>query len=183
MSANLGKSPLKSKCAGCGLVLPAIPAGVTHAYIGASAACWALYGEVLMRRYDSSSLDGSALLVDVYAVQHPGVEERRAINSVATHLLVLYGFCEFQSTGAQAMQIRRAASTIKEQFVWLEPPSELGQGLTIADVHDTTNADNHITCVKDWAHEQWHAWKVHHQQVIAWGNHLMQKNPEMLLFV
>jgi hypothetical protein len=70
-----------SACPGCGLELPEHD-GPTHAYIGASPACWALYGEL---RYPPSH----RLTVDVYAVQHPGGDERRAIQSVALHLMAL----------------------------------------------------------------------------------------------
>ena len=39
-------APSKSVCPGCGLELEVVD-GPTHDYIGASPACWALYGQVL----------------------------------------------------------------------------------------------------------------------------------------
>lgn len=44
------KSSTLEKCDDCGVTLPAVE-GPTHAYLGASPACWALYGEVLAREY------------------------------------------------------------------------------------------------------------------------------------
>ena len=60
-------------CPGCGLELPQRD-GPVHPYIGASAACWSLYGEVLTREYgDASYRSAHRLTLDAYAVQHPGV--------------------------------------------------------------------------------------------------------------
>ena len=68
-------SPGPQPCPGCGLV--AGPAeGPTHAYIGASPGCWARYGELLAAGVPPPA--PGQLAVDAYAVQHPGVAERRA---------------------------------------------------------------------------------------------------------
>src|SRR5689334_17173258 len=76
-----------SACPGCGLVL-AEHDGPTHAYIGASPACWAKYGELLVREFgELRNPEVHRLSVDTYAVQHPGVPERRSIQSVAVHLM------------------------------------------------------------------------------------------------
>ena len=58
---------------GCGLVLP-VHAGPTHAYMGASPACWRLYGQASTLSWGQR--DGLPLLrlvVDAYGAQHPGV--------------------------------------------------------------------------------------------------------------
>lgn len=79
----------ESACPGCGLVLPAHD-GPRHAYIGASAACWALYGRALERAYnDPSCREVPQLVVDSYACQHPGEAGRRAAQSVGIHLMTL----------------------------------------------------------------------------------------------
>jgi uncharacterized protein DUF5946 len=52
-----------------------------HPYIGAAAACWALFGELSARRSEEPA-SIARLATDTYAVQHPGVPERRAIQSV-----------------------------------------------------------------------------------------------------
>ena len=38
------------RCVGCGAVVPDID-GSTHPYIGASAGCWEIYGQVLAKEY------------------------------------------------------------------------------------------------------------------------------------
>ena len=77
-------------CPGCGDLYPAFD-GATHAYIGASAGCWAVYTEVLAREYqDMRFMRVHQQTVDAYTVQHPGVEERRATRSVAVHLISIY---------------------------------------------------------------------------------------------
>src|SRR5918992_2105890 len=84
-------------CPGCGLWLERVD-GPKHPYLGASASCLALYGEVLAREYsDPALLSIHQLTVDAYAVQHPGVPDRRTRQSVALHLLTL---CLFLERGA-----------------------------------------------------------------------------------
>ena len=79
------EAPLAA-CPGCGLVLPARD-GPAHPYIGASPACWALFGELLAREYaDPRYRRVHRTTVDAYATQHPGVPERRSVQSVALHL-------------------------------------------------------------------------------------------------
>ena len=76
-------------CPGCGAVVPDIE-GPTHAYIGAGPGCWAAWGEFQARSFASPAIAAvQPLAVDVYAVQHPGLAERRAIQSVWVHLVSL----------------------------------------------------------------------------------------------
>ena len=65
-------------CPGCGAAFPASD-GPTHDYIGASAGCWAVYGDVLAREYsDHRFFRVHQLSVDAYSAQHPGGASRRA---------------------------------------------------------------------------------------------------------
>jgi hypothetical protein len=45
---------------------------------------------VAVQQYEIASFDLRRLAVDAYAVQHPGTTERRAVQSVAVHLISLY---------------------------------------------------------------------------------------------
>ncbi|MFQ3593687.1 MAG: DUF5946 family protein [Gemmataceae bacterium] len=55
--------------------------GPTHPYMGASPACWAIYGEVLAREYGEFAYPPiHRLTVDTYAAQHPGTKSRQSIN-------------------------------------------------------------------------------------------------------
>jgi hypothetical protein len=84
---ELALGPETSPCPGCGVVLPAHD-GPTHRYLGASAACWALYGRVMAREFNNPAYSAiHQMSTDTYAVQHPGVPERRTIQSAALHLM------------------------------------------------------------------------------------------------
>jgi uncharacterized protein DUF5946 len=154
-----------SACLGCGLVLPEHD-GPTHAYIGASAACWARYGELLVRELgELRNPDIHRLSVDAYAVQHPGRPERRAIRSVAVHLMSL---CLVLDRGwpvaSATARIGRLADRAEPH--WLEPPQPNG-ALTVE--HPLADApDNHAVRVREWAEDVWRAWSPHHPRVNAW---------------
>lgn len=78
-----------SVCPGCRAVLPA-SSGPSHAYYGCSPECWACYGAVLAREFGEPAYFAiHQLTVDAYAAQHPGMPERRAIQSVAIHLMTM----------------------------------------------------------------------------------------------
>jgi uncharacterized protein DUF5946 len=115
-------SAATSPCPGCGLELPECD-GPTHPYIGASPACWALYGELLAREYGELRYPPShRMTVDVYAVQHPGLPERRSIQSVAVHLIAL---CLVLERGVATVKVRELMGRVLEAapaLEWLEPP-------------------------------------------------------------
>lgn len=158
--------PPVSTCAGCGLALPHRQ-GPTHAYLGASAACWALYGEVLAREYSEPAYFGiHQLTVDVYAVQHPGVPERRSIQSVALHLITLCLILEDGVDPIQGPKLHRRLAK-HHRFRWLEPPHPNGR-LTVADVRRATSRPGHERTVEAWARDVWRAWAPHHATVRRW---------------
>ncbi|HLF87607.1 MAG TPA: DUF5946 family protein [Anaerolineales bacterium] len=92
MPITIGNATLS--CPGCRALLPDID-GPTHRYIGASPACWGIYtaltggGEPPMAPAPSNTL-----IVDAYAAQHPGTPSPQSIQSVAVHLIALYGVLE-----------------------------------------------------------------------------------------
>ena len=155
-----------SACPGCGLDLPDSD-GPTHAYLGASAACWALFGEVLAREFgDPGYFSIHQLTVDTYAVQHPGQEERRTIQSAGLHLMTLCLVVErdFDPTKGPVMHKQFVG---RPEFHRLEPPAHLGD-LTVADVHRASNANEHKLAVQRWARSVWAAWSPHHDQIRRW---------------
>jgi hypothetical protein len=153
-------------CPGCGLTLPASD-GPTHAYIGASAACWALYGELLAREYEDAELFARhQLTVDTYAVQHPGVEERRSAQSVGLHLMTLCLVLERGADPADGPLLHRRLVK-RPAWEWLEPPQPNG-AMTVADVLTAMSAEDHRRLVGDWATDVWATWHVHHELVRMW---------------
>lgn len=155
-----------SKCSGCGVELPDV-AGPSHPYMLSSAACWATYGEVLARSYeDPKRRQVHQLLVDAFAVQHPGVPGRRSAQSVGIHLMTL---CLVLECGADPSEGPRLHKQMVERpvFHWLEPPPSRGD-VTVADVHEAIDAAGHIIAAKTWARSAWGAWRPHHATVRGW---------------
>src|SRR5512139_2854537 len=98
------------RCLGCGGLVPDAE-GRTHEYMLSAPGCWALFNEVAVRQYEIASFDLRRLTVDAYAVQHPGTTDRRAVQSVAVHLISLCFVLERGSTPAEATDKMRHALT------------------------------------------------------------------------
>jgi Family of unknown function (DUF5946) len=146
-----------SACPGCGADLLALEDGATHEYVGASSACWTRFAEV------NVSLPPAPLrrlVTDAYMVQHPGVPERRAIQSVCLHLVAL---CLVLEHGLPADQLSAMLQRILVRppaWCWLDPPVPNGT-LTIHDVAGAADIDSYVRDV-------WQAWAPHRAQVEAW---------------
>lgn len=155
-------------CIGCGAAVPSA-GGPAHAYIGASPGCWARYGEVLTKEYsDYRFAPVHRLTVDTYAVQHPGKPERRAIQSVAVHLIGLHVTLERGFDNERTVRIIKNAADRSSAFFWLEPPASVGT-MTILDVlRAGDDGAEHRRLVTEWARCTWAAWAQHHAQVHQW---------------
>jgi hypothetical protein len=158
----------RSTCPGCGLVLP-VHGGPTHAYVGASPACWLLYGQVSTLSWglrDGLPLD--RLVVDAYGAQHPGTRQVRSVQSVAVHLM---GLCLTLERGTCARPMmrdrdgKRARRTV--DLHWLEPPRPIGT-LTVNGPLASTGRDEYAASVEAWARDVWAAWEPHHDTVRCW---------------
>lgn len=134
-------------CEGCGALFPPYD-GPTHRYLGASAACWALFhwsvvlGEhgatdllprsripeppVEIPSCNDASLD--VMFGDAYGVQHHGGQSAQAIQSVAVHLLNIHAIIAGKTT-QPGWAIDRALRK-RGVFHKLTPPA-LGGALTI----------------------------------------------------
>lgn len=143
-------------CPGCGLETAA-GAGPTHAYIGASPGCWARYGELLAGGW------GGELAVDTYAVQHPGVEERRAVQSVAVHLVSLCAVLERGAPEQHSPALLRRAVRSRLAFTWLALPQPVGT-VTVDDVVGRRAPP------RAWAEDVWAAWAPFHDVVRRWAD-------------
>ena len=153
-------------CPGCGTVLPELD-GPVHAYIGSSPACWARYGEVLAREFqDPAWFRLHQVTVDAYAAQHPGVPERRSIQSVALHLITLGLILECGLDPANAPQVHKRLMP-RPDFVWLKPPPMAGR-LTVTNVLGASDPAEHERRVLAWGADVWSAWAPHHETVWRW---------------
>jgi hypothetical protein len=159
------------QCVGCAAVVPRIT-GPVHQYMTSAPGCWALWGELNARLLsDTSTAPYRQLIVDTYAVQHPGTPGPQAIQSVAIHLMSLYaqldrGFPSDRIPGAFEPMLR-----VKGGFHWLSPPSFAG-ALNVVDV---VGARRDLEAQgRTWARSVWRAWAPHHAQVKLWFEQAMR---------
>lgn len=159
---------LGEPCHGCGALLAPQPEGPTHEYLGASAACWVAFGELEAREFGEAGFGRlHRHTVDVYAVQHPGVDGRRQRQSVAVHLIGLCQWLEHGLSATQLTPITRRLASDKRDWPWLDPPA--WYDMTIPDVLPAADAGAHERLVRLWAESVWEAWSAHHMTVRAWA--------------
>lgn len=158
-------------CRDCRVVLPRFD-GPVHRYLGASASCWAMYAALGGGEPPIAPGPFNALLVDAYAAQHPGVPSNQAIQSVAAHLLTLYGIFERGVSIDRAVWLRtrplREGSQHKHsRFTWLTPPS-FADSLKIADVVTASTPQARAALVMDYVRNIWSIWwATEHAPTIA----------------
>jgi hypothetical protein len=149
--------------------------GPVHPYIGASAACWALYGELLTYEYaDLGYPTCHRLTVDAYAVQHPGRREQRTITSLGTHLSGLYLVLERGLDGPAATAMKNRVVSAEPGFTWLTPPGS-GSALTVQDVLEMRRQMRHCDAIEAWARSVWGSWALHHSTVRDWVEGALEK--------
>ena len=161
---------LAEACPGCGARYPPRITDVTHAYIGASAACWATFGELLAREFGDMVYGRlHRFTVDVYMVQHPGEGDRRQRQSVAVHLI---GLCHWLEHGLDGRRAIVATQTLmrrgRRDWPWLAPPTEYE--MTVGDVLAAQSGPEHERLVRRWAELTWQAWQPHHDVVRRWAS-------------
>ena len=162
----------ETPCPDCGALLPESD-GPTHRYLGASAACWAIFS-ALNNAGEPPLAPGpwNGLLTDAYAVQHPGTPSDQAIQSVSVHLLVLYGVLDQGLEPDRALDIRIRAlgpepSSKHRRFHWLTPPDS-PYSHTIADVAGQETPHGRTATAERWIGEVWDAWSIHRSQAASW---------------
>ncbi len=160
-------------CPGCGAVLPALPNGPTHRYMESSPACWAAFNLLSSPEYALETTPWSALLVDAYAVHHPGQPSPQTINSVAIHLMVLHGALRRDFKPSQAFWLRQRPGRPTTQgkhtrFHWLTPPNLL-EGLTVSDGVAGQTGLERSRLAEAWIREVWSLWEAAYgAQIEAW---------------
>ncbi|MFW6090384.1 MAG: DUF5946 family protein [Actinomycetota bacterium] len=156
------------RCPGCGLVLPASD-GPTHASFGSSAACWALFGEVIAKEFSDPGYGRwHQHTVDAYAGQHPAGDGTRRRQSVAVHLAGLCLLLEHGRDDPGGMPyLRQHIAERVDDLPPLRPPPTTW-GITVADVAAAASADEHARRVRRWAEDVWNGWSAHHDTVRAW---------------
>jgi hypothetical protein len=160
-------------CPGCQALLPEVD-GPTHRYLGASPACWAIYTAMSSGGEPPLALGPwNGLLVDAYAAQHPGEPSDQAIQSVAVHLLALYGVLAKGLGVDRVLWIRQTALAPgkrhkHERFIWLAPPSFAGS-LSVADIVQGATPRARSEILARYVQEVWARWSRNHLATLsAW---------------
>ncbi len=176
--STAGSNVLLETCPDCKCELIA-GASFKHPYLGASASCWSLYNVILAREYSSPVLMKSVhrLTVDAYAAQHPGIQERRTIQSVWVHLVGLHLVLERGLENNFVTQTLGALTKRAGALTWLEPPDTLGP-ITVQDVVDAQKVTEHEGAIRRWSQSVWEAWKPHHKAVEMISSQLLVSQGE-----
>jgi hypothetical protein len=158
-------------CTGCHGLVADLPdtMGPEHTYIGASPGCWTIYNEVQGQHlFDPKYGCLPFLAANTYMVQHPGVPGPQAINSVALHLIGLYGELEMKWPYEFITRIMGRAA--QPPFTWLDPPGSFP--LTIVHIGHTGNIESHAKIIREWGKTTWEAWSPHHAIVAGWAGQM-----------
>lgn len=151
-------------CVGCHGVVPIID-GPVHRYMTAAPGCWRAYTELLGGGLPPSPAAG--LIVDAYAVTHPGVPGPQSTPSVWTHLLTLCFVLERRWPVDQAIRLRRLAADSIRAWPWLTPPAAMGD-VTAIDLWraiEASDGGQAIDLTGRWVEGAWSAWADHHPAV------------------
>jgi hypothetical protein len=159
------------RCPGCDALLPKRD-GATHRYIGASSACWEIFAALSNGNEPPlAPAPLNDLLRDAYAAQHPGTPSDQAIQSVAVHLLTLYGVLVRGVAPENALWIRlrgvRDDSIPKhKRFAWLASPSFAGK-LTVADIITQPTPGARTELLARYIESVWMTWAHEHEKMIS----------------
>ena len=155
-------------CPGCRAALPASD-GPVHRYLGASAACWAVFGALVNAgEPPMTPAPHNRLLIDAYASQHPGVPSPQSIQSVAVHLLALHGYFVRDVAPEHLLRLRQRALAAPPgqkhgRFVWLEPPDFSGS-ITVAEIAALPTPATRTALAARYLDDVWARWCV------RWGD-------------
>jgi hypothetical protein len=110
------------------------------------------------------------LITDAYMVQHPGVPERRAIQSVGVHLVGLYLVLERGLPPGDLSTTLQRVLARPPVWRWLEPPVPNGS-LTMASLATALGQPGRALdeAIEAYVRGVWVGWVAHHAVVAAWA--------------
>jgi len=134
-------------CSECGVGAP-----------GGDSGCEAIFHEILARDFSDVRFGRvHRLMVDAYALQHPGRYGASA-KSLAAHLLGLGWSVERGGGDAVPVEAIRRWLDGAPKIERLEPPKFRGER-TIVDARAAEDADAYARVVRDWARSVWAAYE------------------------
>lgn len=147
-------SVVYSRCGECGAQIE-----------GGTAACHELMADLTVRSPDPRRLVVRRMVVDAYALQHPG-SKCPTDKDTAAHLLSLCCALEYDNS----LEIQSGMTSWLRRARDLPPltPPELRGGLTIEDADAATSIEEYIDKVRKWGLSVWEAWHPHHDTVRGW---------------
>jgi hypothetical protein len=101
-------------------------------------------------------------------VQHPGVPERRSIQSVCAHLVALCLVLEHDLPPDRLSAVLQHVVDRPPAWRWLDPPIPNGDA-TIGDVMAAAEQGDAATAIDAYVRGIWRAWATHHGTVEAWA--------------
>ena len=147
--------------------------GPTHRYMLGSPGCWAVYASILAQIPGTVTGPHGALIVDAYAVQHPGLPTRQATQSIWVHLLTLQLALEDGWPTERLVAIRRLGADASAAWPWLLPPASTA-AVTATDVVRAGREElGHV--VRMWVDGAWLAWSDAHPEVRRRGAELIRR--------
>jgi hypothetical protein len=111
------------------------------------------------------------MLIDAYAVQHPGQPSPQAIQSVVVHLLTLYGVFVAgvaidKTAWIRQRALRKRREDKRDRMGWLSPPSFAGS-LTINDIVQAPTPSLRSEQANKYIKSVWSVWSKKHGATIA----------------
>jgi hypothetical protein len=149
MNTSQNKNP-QDVCEDCG-------AFVAEGKVG----CLKIFEEILAREFSDYRYGKiHRLTVDTYSLQHPH-RYMRSGKSFAAHLTGMCAALEYEDTLAINQAVQKWLSTNPR----IDKPAkipELRGNLTIAYIHDASDAEEHTKRVREWARDVWGSWSEHY---------------------
>jgi hypothetical protein len=153
-------------CVGCRGLVPDID-GPVHRYMTASPGCWKAYTELTAGNLPPSSYAG--LVVDAYAISHPGVPGPQATPSVWIHLTTLCFILERGWPVARATWLRGFGADAFDRWPWLARPDAMGEvsAIDVTGAVERGDLDAARDLTGRWVFGAWAAWSAHHDEIRA----------------
>jgi len=108
------------------------------------------------------------LVTDAYMVQHPGVPERRSMQSVGVHLVGLYLVLERGLPPADLSSALQRLLARPPAWHWLTPPEPNGN-LTMTSLEAAEPGRVLDAAIDAYVRGVWAAWAPFRDQVAAWA--------------
>lgn len=163
--------PATEPCVGCGALVPRIE-GPVHPYMLSAPGCWAAFGVIVARtQSEPTTSEVRQYCADAFAVQHPGTDNRRAVQSVGGHLVSLYAMIELGADARRSAVLLQGVLNRRQAFHRLVPTPSFAAVPTAIDMDLTGDLARDA---RAWAAGAWAAWEAHHAQVRAWYDALLR---------